>query len=266
VRRALVAARAMPAVRGTAGRSHSPAQPRGLDLCRKRSGSLRPAQQAEGGAGAVELGAGPSGAAQTDLLPAERPGGRCPPSAARASDRRVTGQPASAVPWNTCSRCQARARSETSRPSPRATLAVTRDLRYAYGFGDGWERDVRIGERLASVGSGTPRCLDGARLPTRGLRWPARLRAPARGARRPRGPRESRAAGSAGRRVRLRRLRRSRDGRPPRAVRRAHPAAHPALIGKGGPIGARIGLTWPLPSPRSGRLPRDVAVVPFVHV
>jgi pRiA4b ORF-3-like protein len=41
--------------------------------------------------------------------------------------------------------------------------AVTRDFRYEYDFGDGWEHDVRIGQRLTSVGSGTPRCLDGAR-------------------------------------------------------------------------------------------------------
>ncbi len=41
--------------------------------------------------------------------------------------------------------------------------AVTRDFRYEYDFGDGWEHDVRIGQRLATVGSGTPRCLDGAR-------------------------------------------------------------------------------------------------------
>jgi hypothetical protein len=41
--------------------------------------------------------------------------------------------------------------------------AVTRGFRYEYDFGDGWEHDVRIGQRLASVGSGTPRCLDGAR-------------------------------------------------------------------------------------------------------
>ncbi|MGR7026376.1 plasmid pRiA4b ORF-3 family protein [Geodermatophilus sp. URMC 62] len=41
--------------------------------------------------------------------------------------------------------------------------AVTRVFRYDYDFGDGWEHDVRIGERLASVGPGTPRCLDGGR-------------------------------------------------------------------------------------------------------
>jgi hypothetical protein len=41
--------------------------------------------------------------------------------------------------------------------------AVTHQFVYEYDFGDGWEHDVRIGQRLASVGSGTPRCLDGAR-------------------------------------------------------------------------------------------------------
>jgi pRiA4b ORF-3-like protein len=41
--------------------------------------------------------------------------------------------------------------------------AVTQQFAYEYDFGDGWEHDVRIGQRLAAVGSGTPRCLDGAR-------------------------------------------------------------------------------------------------------
>lgn len=41
--------------------------------------------------------------------------------------------------------------------------AVTSSVRYEYDFGDGWQHDVRIGERLASAGSGTPRCLAGGR-------------------------------------------------------------------------------------------------------
>jgi hypothetical protein len=41
--------------------------------------------------------------------------------------------------------------------------AVTSSFGYDYDFGDGWEHDVRIGERLPSVGLGSPRCLDGAR-------------------------------------------------------------------------------------------------------
>ncbi|MCV2488229.1 plasmid pRiA4b ORF-3 family protein [Geodermatophilus sp. YIM 151500] len=41
--------------------------------------------------------------------------------------------------------------------------AVAQQFTYEYDFGDGWEHDVRLGQRLAAVGSGTPRCLDGAR-------------------------------------------------------------------------------------------------------
>ena len=40
---------------------------------------------------------------------------------------------------------------------------VTQQFVYEYDFGDGWEHEIRIGKRLDSVGSGTPRCLDGAR-------------------------------------------------------------------------------------------------------
>ena len=35
--------------------------------------------------------------------------------------------------------------------------------RYQYDFGDGWDHDIRVGQRLASVGLGTPHCVDGAR-------------------------------------------------------------------------------------------------------
>nr|WP_199522271.1 plasmid pRiA4b ORF-3 family protein [Geodermatophilus sp. LHW52908] len=108
--------------------------------------------------------------------------------------------------------------------------AVTREFTYEYDFGDGWEHDVRIGERLPAVGPGAPRCLDGARAcPAGGLRRPARLRAPARGAGRPGRPRARRAAGVDRRGVRPRGLRRRRHQRAARAVRPAHPAARPRL-------------------------------------
>jgi hypothetical protein len=58
---------------------------------------------------------------------------------------------------------------EGEHPGP---AAVTRVCRYEYDFDDGWEHGVRIGQRLASVGSGTPRCLDGARLLAGGLGSP----------------------------------------------------------------------------------------------
>src|SRR4051812_18056460 len=41
--------------------------------------------------------------------------------------------------------------------------AVVEAWRYQYDFGDGWDHDIRVGQRLASVGTGTPHCLDGAR-------------------------------------------------------------------------------------------------------
>jgi Plasmid pRiA4b ORF-3-like protein len=41
--------------------------------------------------------------------------------------------------------------------------AVARTWRYQYDFGDGWDHDIRVGQRLASVGRGTPHCVDGAR-------------------------------------------------------------------------------------------------------
>jgi hypothetical protein len=40
---------------------------------------------------------------------------------------------------------------------------VAEEWRYHYDFGDGWDHDIRVGQRLASVGTGTPHCLDGAR-------------------------------------------------------------------------------------------------------
>ena len=41
--------------------------------------------------------------------------------------------------------------------------AVAGEWRYQYDFGDGWDHDIRVGQRLASVGPGTPHCVDGAR-------------------------------------------------------------------------------------------------------
>jgi hypothetical protein len=41
--------------------------------------------------------------------------------------------------------------------------AVAGEWRYQYDFGDGWDHDIRVGQRLASVGTGTPHCVDGAR-------------------------------------------------------------------------------------------------------
>jgi hypothetical protein len=41
--------------------------------------------------------------------------------------------------------------------------AVAGTWRYQYDFGDGWDQDIRVGQRLASVGLGTPHCVDGAR-------------------------------------------------------------------------------------------------------
>ena len=41
--------------------------------------------------------------------------------------------------------------------------AVAGTWRYQYDFGDGWDHDIRVGQRLASVGLGTPHCVDGAR-------------------------------------------------------------------------------------------------------
>lgn len=41
--------------------------------------------------------------------------------------------------------------------------AVARTWRYQYDFGDGWDHDIRVGQRLAAVGPGTPHCVDGAR-------------------------------------------------------------------------------------------------------
>jgi hypothetical protein len=35
--------------------------------------------------------------------------------------------------------------------------------RYQYDFGDGWDHDIQVGQQLASVGLGTPHCVDGAR-------------------------------------------------------------------------------------------------------
>jgi hypothetical protein len=35
--------------------------------------------------------------------------------------------------------------------------------RYQYDFGDGWEHDIRVGQRLAAVGLRAPHCVDGAR-------------------------------------------------------------------------------------------------------
>jgi Plasmid pRiA4b ORF-3-like protein len=40
---------------------------------------------------------------------------------------------------------------------------VAGEWRYQYDFGDGWDHDIRVGQRLASVGTGTPHCVDGAR-------------------------------------------------------------------------------------------------------
>jgi hypothetical protein len=41
--------------------------------------------------------------------------------------------------------------------------AVAAEWRYQYDFGDGWDHDIRVGQRLPSVGTGTPHCVDGAR-------------------------------------------------------------------------------------------------------
>jgi hypothetical protein len=43
------------------------------------------------------------------------------------------------------------------------TAAVAGTWRYRYDFGDGWDHDIRVGQRLASVGLGKPHCVDGAR-------------------------------------------------------------------------------------------------------
>jgi hypothetical protein len=43
------------------------------------------------------------------------------------------------------------------------TAAVAGTWRYQYDFGDGWDHDIRVGQRLASVGLGKPHCVDGAR-------------------------------------------------------------------------------------------------------
>jgi hypothetical protein len=40
---------------------------------------------------------------------------------------------------------------------------VSGTWRYQYDFGDGWDHDIRVGQRLASIGLGTPHCIDGAR-------------------------------------------------------------------------------------------------------
>jgi hypothetical protein len=40
---------------------------------------------------------------------------------------------------------------------------VAEQWRYQYDFGDGWDHDIRVGQRLASVGTGTPHCVGGAR-------------------------------------------------------------------------------------------------------
>jgi Plasmid pRiA4b ORF-3-like protein len=41
--------------------------------------------------------------------------------------------------------------------------AAASEWRYRYDFGDGWDHDIRVGERLSAVGPGTPHCLDGDR-------------------------------------------------------------------------------------------------------
>jgi hypothetical protein len=40
---------------------------------------------------------------------------------------------------------------------------VAGQWRYQYGVGDGWDHDIRVGQLLASIGTGTPHCVDGAR-------------------------------------------------------------------------------------------------------
>src|SRR3712207_1951645 len=54
--------------------------------------------------------------------------------------------------------------------------AVTRVFRYAYDYGDGWEQDVRIGQRLAGVGRPVgPRASGAARVTGQRVR-PGHLR------------------------------------------------------------------------------------------
>jgi hypothetical protein len=67
--------------------------------------------------------------------------------------------------------------------------AAAGEWRYSYDFEDGWDHDIRVGQRLSSIGTGTPHCVDGARLSARGLRRHRRLRAPPRGPGRPGRPR-----------------------------------------------------------------------------
>jgi hypothetical protein len=40
---------------------------------------------------------------------------------------------------------------------------IATEFSYEYDFGDGWEHTIQVGQRLPTVGLGTPHCLDGAR-------------------------------------------------------------------------------------------------------
>lgn len=41
--------------------------------------------------------------------------------------------------------------------------AAAAEFSYEYDFGDSWIHDIRVGQRLGSVGGDTPHCLDGRR-------------------------------------------------------------------------------------------------------